>query len=163
MTRRLYCLRALILSLVATAIWLAGGDRPVQAYRPESTEVIDLVNKATAYLEHNARSGEPGGQALVALALLKTGRPSSHPSIAKAVISCRQLAARVERDGVGHHCYNVTIACIFLAELDAKTYRAACCQCHGHDQQEIGFRRLFGNAGRIFDFKLTSFLLTLEV
>jgi hypothetical protein len=96
--------------------------RSARAYKPESPEVQALVKRATAYLQE-ATHGEPGGQALIAMALLKSGANASHPQVQKAIASCRQLAASCARSGVGHTCYNEAIACIFFCDLDANQFR----------------------------------------
>ena len=95
---------------------------PVRAYTPQSPKVQQLIRRAKERLE-GQQANMPGGAALVAMALLKTGESPNHEKVQHAVEECRKLAKRVAQQGVGNKCYSETIACMFLCELDANKYR----------------------------------------
>ena len=88
----------------------------------ENPAVEQMVRKATAYLERQETSVHPGGQALIALAFLKTGADRSHPRIQQGVIASQGLAAAVARSGIAQTCYDAAVCGIFLCELDPEQY-----------------------------------------
>jgi hypothetical protein len=91
-------------------------------YSPESPEVRQMVDRGVRFLE-KAQHEEVGGMCLVGLAIYKATESKSHPKIQEAVGRARSLAAQVRQRGVGEHCYNEAVACIFLCELDPDQYR----------------------------------------
>jgi hypothetical protein len=93
------------------------------AYTAESPEVAEMVQKAVKYLETASSSGQPGGDALVGMAVLKSGEPASHPLVQRAIQSSRRQAAAVAANGISETCYNELICGMFLAEVDPKAYR----------------------------------------
>jgi len=97
--------------------------RSVEAHGPDSPVVLEMTNKAVAYLEQYGRHGEPGGMALIGMALYKSGKEKDHPRIQAAVAASRNMAATVRQKGVGESCYNAAICCVFLCEVDPVEYR----------------------------------------
>ncbi|MFV1967997.1 MAG: prenyltransferase/squalene oxidase repeat-containing protein [Pirellulaceae bacterium] len=96
----------------------------VHAYDPDSPEVLAMTNKAVAFLERYGRHEEPGGQALIGMALYKAGKQKDHPVIQQSVAAARRMAAAVGQKGdVGETCYNAAICSIFLCEMDPVAYK----------------------------------------
>jgi hypothetical protein len=101
---------------------LAAVNTPLLAYTPDSEVVRALLDRAVKVLEEEEHS-EPGGKALMALALLKAGASPSHPKVQSAAEAARQLAASAYRGDIGYNCYNAAICCLFLIDLDHARYR----------------------------------------
>lgn len=97
-------------------------DRIVVAYTPQSPEVQALLVKAIKVLETEEHP-EPGGKALMAMALLKAGVDPAHPKIQQAVAATRQYVGAIRQGGLGDTCYNAAICCLFLIDLDHSQYR----------------------------------------
>ena len=91
------------------------------AYTPNSPVVKGMVQRAKETLS-SSRANLPGGAALVAMALLKTGESRSHEKVQYAITECQELAATVAKRGVGNTCYNEAITCMFFCELDSQRY-----------------------------------------
>jgi hypothetical protein len=91
------------------------------AYTPSSPEVIALIDRAVPILEKEDH-GEPGGKALISLALLKAGKEPSHPRIQRSIASIRSYVRSIPRNGIGNHCYSAAICCLLLTELDPQAY-----------------------------------------
>lgn len=90
------------------------------AVTPESPEVIAVVEQGLAFLE-TAQDRRLGGKCLMALALLKGGRPQSHPQIQAAVAACESSRGEMQRQ---NYIYSKALAVIFLTELDAARYNS---------------------------------------
>ncbi|NLF68981.1 MAG: hypothetical protein GX575_07980 [Candidatus Anammoximicrobium sp.] len=101
---------------------LVGVSGSADAYTPDSPEVRQVVDKAVAWLEKNELKSPVGGQCLVGLALLKAGKAQSHPLIQSAIAAARKSAEQFAAKGAPGHCYNETIACIYLCDVDPMRY-----------------------------------------
>jgi len=92
-------------------------------YTPESPEVQAMLEKAVPYVEtHGKTSSGVGADCLVAMALVKAGKGQDHPLVQYAVANARKLAQEAAQKGVANHCYNESIAGIFLCDIDPKAY-----------------------------------------
>lgn len=109
-------------AVLSLACVLLSRTQTVLAYTSESPEVQAMVKKAMAYLQ-TAQHSEPGGTCLIGLAFLKTGSDQSHPKVQEAINQAQRLAREVAERGVGLHCYNEGIACIFLCEAEPRRYQ----------------------------------------
>ncbi len=112
------------LSVVLALAFVLVAPRCVWAFTPDSPEVQDMLERAVAFLDKGEDLPDVGGQCLVAMALLKTGRDHSDPLVKKAIANARKRAAEVAKNPEFNHIYNETISCIFLCELNPKTYAA---------------------------------------
>lgn len=115
---------ALLLAVLLLSIPLVlSNPSTALAYTPENPEVKQMVKKAMASLE-DATHGQPGGMALVGMAFLKSGAGDlGHPKVQEAIAQARGLARQASREGVGEHCYNEAIACIFLCEASPEEFQ----------------------------------------
>lgn len=107
--------------MLAVVILAAGmgtaAPRPGWCYTPDSPEVQEMLKRATAYLEQQPAFGEVGGECLIALALVKAGYDTGHARVQGAIRLASALAEKAGRSGITNHCYNETIACIFMCEV----------------------------------------------
>lgn len=93
---------------------------------PDSPEIQASVEKAVQYLIKSGKGKDketrPGGQALIALALLKAGVDPEHPMIREAVASIR---SKIQTDRIAfvNPIYEIGISAMFLTELDSELYR----------------------------------------
>jgi hypothetical protein len=94
--------------------------RPAFAVKPSSPEVKQLVEKGLEFLE-TANEGRFGGRCLVAMTMLKAGRPVTHAKVQAAIEECQQKA-KGEVTAVGEDIYSLGIATLFLCELDTSIY-----------------------------------------
>ena len=115
-------LRCFLCTLIVSGLIVqASGFQQAHAYTPNSPVVRGMVKRAKETLQSGYAS-LPGGEALVAMALLKTGESRSHDRVQHAISACQKLANTVAKQGVGNTCYNEAIACMFFCELDAQKY-----------------------------------------
>src|SRR5690606_23513623 len=81
--------------LLAVLVGLLVGPPNVWAYSPESPEVQRLVRRGIEFLEKTGtKESRLGGKALIAMALLKAGRPASHPLVQDAIQAVKQHVAK---------------------------------------------------------------------
>ena len=113
--------RTLLLFLSVFAVTF--GARAHAQYHPKHKEVKAIIKKAADYLDNGKYTeSKVGGQALVALALLKADAPTTNAKIQRAVELCTQdidRAFRTKETVV----YELCTAIIFLSELDAEQYK----------------------------------------
>lgn len=83
-----------------------------------------MLEKAVGYVDKNATHNRLGGKSLIALALLKGGRPADHPKVKEAVEACRDAVRQLEQQHSDDVMYDLSIAIIFLSELDPEQYRS---------------------------------------
>ncbi|WP_222434913.1 prenyltransferase/squalene oxidase repeat-containing protein [Blastopirellula retiformator] len=84
---------------------------------PDSPEVVALVNKGVTYLEGASPHTRAGGASLIALALLKAGKPVDHPRVQSGISAARKMGAGVPSH-VHDNAYDVGLCLILLCELD---------------------------------------------
>jgi hypothetical protein len=97
----------------------------LRGYTPESPEVTQMLDKATAFLEQPREITQGvGADCLVAMALLKSGKEQGHPRVQSAIAKSQKLAESVAREGIGNYCYNAAITAVFLCELDPKRFQS---------------------------------------
>ena len=94
----------------------------VNAYTPKSQEVRNMVAKGVTYLE-KVKSVDMGRDCLVALALYKTGKPTSHPKIRAAFGKIGNAIGELEAKQNVHRTYDQACALIFLCELNSPSHR----------------------------------------
>mgnify|MGYP002388879291 CR=1 FL=1 len=100
-----------------------GLPETARGYTPDSPEVQQMLDKAIPYLEKTGTTNfGVGADCLVGMALVKAGKDKSHPLVQAAIASSQRLAGAVGRQGVANYCYNETIACVFLCDMDPKAY-----------------------------------------
>lgn len=92
------------------------------AYTTDSPEVTAMVDKGAKFLETSSVHPRPGGAALVALALLKSGRPESHPRVQDGVQAAQKLGGSVPNN-IHDNAYDVGLCLILLCELDPEQNR----------------------------------------
>lgn len=110
--------------LVAIGLSIPSRARAAEALNPQSVEVKGAVAKAVQYLTAFDKPGESlGGQCLLALALIKTNQPASHPKIDAAVNAAIKAANNGDRF-VETDNYQVALPIILLASVDATKFRA---------------------------------------
>lgn len=106
-------------ALVTLGVWPEMGL--AATYSPEHPEVKAMVDQAVAYLNANPVV-DHGGQALVALALVKAGQDESNPVVQQGVEAARALS---EGKGVGSNGnYHLAMGTLLLTALDGSKYRA---------------------------------------
>jgi hypothetical protein len=112
------------LSWACAALWLfALVAAPVWAVTPDTPEVKEVIEKGVKYLESTAATDDRlGGRCLIAMALLKNGRPTSHPKVQDALKATLAFANSPTRTTDN---YSVGLALIFLCELDSSAHRSA--------------------------------------
>lgn len=84
-----------------------------------------MVNKAVAFLQTKKES-RPGGEALVGLAMLKSGAPKDHPRVVQALDAV--LASMAPGKALPDEMYTPNVEMLFLNELDRQAHRAAILQ-----------------------------------
>ncbi len=102
----------LLLSVVSTA----------NAYTPSSREVRDMVARGVRYLE-NVRPSDMGRNCLVAMALYKADKPTSHQKIQIALDQIREGTADLKAIQNVHRTYDQACALIFLCEINNTAYQ----------------------------------------
>ena len=109
------------LVLASLLVAIVSGQTAQAQYHPKHPDVKGIVNAAVRYLEQDhpkqGYTQQMGGAAIIGLAILKAGRPKSHPKITAAVKLIRQRLQQGAPDN-----YNGGIATIFLCELDHQLY-----------------------------------------
>lgn len=96
---------------------------PIGAVTPDSPEVKQVIEKGVRFLESSeATDGRLGGRCLIAMALLKNGRPASHPKVQDALKATLAFSSQPTR---GTDNYSVGLSLIFLCELDPSAHRSA--------------------------------------
>lgn len=120
--RRWQNTRCIVAVLVGALCLVLGASRPANALTPKSPEVKRAVEKAVTFLESEQGSDRRvGGQALVAMALLKSGKSPSHPRVQAAAAAVRQsLSTSNPKYG---ELYTPGLSLIFLVELESEQYR----------------------------------------
>lgn len=112
--------RALLACLLGAGGVLAGSVG-AYAYTPESPEVQEIIRGGSEYLLAQKPHARVGGEALVGLALSKSGAPQEHPRIQAALSKCQEFAATVPQ--YRHDViYDAGLALIFFCEIDPFTY-----------------------------------------
>jgi hypothetical protein len=100
-------------------------SRPAAALTPDDPAVQAAVTKAKGYLELNTPFGVGvGHQALVALALVKTGADARHPVVKQAVSGIKNALASNQMAVSYLSVYNISVAIIFLKNLDPKAHES---------------------------------------
>lgn len=94
----------------------------VCAYDIDSPEVVAMVDKGAKFLETTSVHARPGGKALVALALVKSGKPVSHPRVQEGIKAAQALGEKVPNN-IHDNSYDVGLCLILLCELDPDEYR----------------------------------------
>ena len=93
-----------VCSMLAAVIAVASlgllPDTAALAYTPESPEVKKVVDQAIKFLETGDADERPGGKALVALALLKYGKPKDHAKVKEAAEHIRNILGKMEPENV---------------------------------------------------------------
>ena len=99
------------------------------AYTPKDPTVQRMVARGIAYLESNPDS-RVGGNAVIALAMVKAGKPWNHPMVvgaAEAIKAKIQAAggdpANLVIDKKDNDVYSIGTSAIFLISYDPSTYR----------------------------------------
>ena len=110
--------------LLALFAWGALSVSGVWGFHPESPEVVSMVNAAAKFLEDSS-DGRVGGRALVAMALLKSGRPAEHPQILGSVQELRELSQGTAPIEATLDIYETSVSIIFLCEVDPGAHSAA--------------------------------------
>lgn len=123
---------ALIVSVVSLfMLFLAIDCQPCLAYTPKDPVVTRMVARGLAYIE-NESDPRPGAMAVMALALVKAGKPTDHPLIVKTVEMIQQTIVKSGGDpsklemgteGGNNDIYSIGTSAIFLLSLDSATYR----------------------------------------
>jgi len=116
------------------------------AYTPDSPEVVEMVQKALAYLEKQDHD-QLGGACLIGLAEYKGGKGKGDPQVQEALARC----AKAAQASSGDHIYNEAIAIIFLCEVDPDGHRAEInsflAEMMRHQKPQGGFGYLSGKPG----------------
>ncbi len=104
-----------------TSCWLIPPSS-ASAYTTESPQVKEMVRLGATYLQGKPLPKELGGACLVALAIYKSGFKNDK-KIAEAVAQCQRAAGTYPKaQAANKDVYNLGIAIIFLAELNAERY-----------------------------------------
>lgn len=120
---------------------ITAGTLCAQGLTPQSPEIQEAVKKGIAFLEKNgAAENRQGGQALIGMAVLKSGADAEHPLIRRAVEAIRKSisSSKVE---MSDPIYSVGLSVMFLSDLDADKYRAeldALCRFLQNNQRSDG-------------------------
>jgi hypothetical protein len=118
---RVNCIVRLPVGVVA--LFMAMSAAPSWAVTPDSPEVKQVIEKGLQFLETTGATEERlGGKCLIAMALLKNGRPAAHPKVQDALKAALAYANSPNR---GTDNYSVGLALIFLCELDPSEHRSA--------------------------------------
>ena len=100
------------------------------AYTPKDRSVRRMIDRGMPILESGS-DNRTGGMAVIALALVKAGKPSDHPQVVKAVQKIQadiQASggdpAKLQMDGSAvNDIYSLGTSAIFLSSLDPVAYR----------------------------------------
>jgi len=122
--------------LLCVACFLLAVPEPAHAFKPEDPEVRSMVDRGIRYLEGLTESevkstpygGGDGQAVLIGYAHLKAEHNEESPVVKLALANALQLAAGVASNGgkLDHQSkshYEIPIAIMFLAELDANGYK----------------------------------------
>lgn len=119
--------RALIVFCLAFLSVALARTPAAKAYKPESPEVQQMLNRAVKFLVDKHQTDQSyyprlGGMCVVGMAVYKHTDNPGHELVQAAVAKCKAVC----RAGVpwsSESNYSVGIAVIFLCELDAQLYR----------------------------------------
>lgn len=110
-------------SALGVALWMVVLSKAM-ALSPDSPVVKAAVRKAVEYLEAPTTDERRlGGRAVVALALLKSGSPVTHPLIRNAATDIHKHIAERKVTNLNLDVYTTGLSLIFLISLDPKTHR----------------------------------------
>lgn len=105
--------------LVGSLLAVALTASPCRAYSPSSPEVIQMVNRAVAYLKKSSHT-KPGGWALIGLTLVKNRESLGDPKIVEAA---QKVSEAVHKDLATMDIYSTGLSVIFLTNYDSGKYR----------------------------------------
>ena len=114
--------------LAAVCLWLAPA-RPLAAYTPDDAQVQAMVSKGIYFLERSKHERMDkmyeGGYILVGYAVYKVLADKAHPLVKKGIeVSIEKIEKEMEKaQGAEKIMYEISIAAIFLADIDATLYR----------------------------------------
>lgn len=97
-----------------------GPARDVLAVKPSSPEVKKLIDKGVAFLEKSSE-GRLGGRCLMAMTLLKAGKPATHKMVQAAIEECQKVAAG-DAKAPSEDIYSLGVIVLFFCELDTSKY-----------------------------------------
>ncbi|NQT17336.1 MAG: HEAT repeat domain-containing protein [Planctomycetes bacterium] len=117
--------RLLVAGVVAASITAV--CRPANGYTSSDPKVKEAVERAVGFLEKggkgDSRESRPGGQAVVGIALLKSGTGPSHPKIVAVANFVQRATNRGKTPGDGGlDVYGTALAAIFFCLLDPNRY-----------------------------------------
>ncbi len=115
--------RSALSGVVAVVLFGLLPGQVSHGYTPDSPEVKECVERAVQFLESDgAGETRPGGQALIALALLKNGAPKDHARVKRAVDTIRKALGEMQPEKVRMDIYSTGLSAVFLLELDPLEY-----------------------------------------
>ena len=128
LVQRSYFALPIAVSILAANLVVCSG---VFAYTPKDPVVQRMVARGVAYLESNSDE-RIGGNAVIALALVKAGKPWDHPVV---VAAAKAIQAKIQASGGdpskltidnlhNDDIYSIGTSAIFLLSYDPETYRA---------------------------------------
>ena len=105
---------------LTTALAVLLATQAAFAFRPDSPEVKQLVERGVKFLESkDAIDGRVGAQAVAGLALLKYGVKPDHPKVVAAANAIESEVARAGTSGaIGLDIYATGLSIIFLVTLE---------------------------------------------
>ena len=112
--------RSLVIQLICCIVVFAFLATPSLGYKTTSPVVTKMVDKAAKFLQ-GASHGEPGGAALIGLALYKNKKTMDHPKVAQMA---EQVAGAVRGDIEKMDIYSTGLSLIFLCTYDKDKYRS---------------------------------------
>ncbi len=123
---------ALIFSVFFSLVFfIATNAEHCRAYTPKDPVVKRMVDRGLASIETES-DNRPGAMAVMALALVKAGKPADHPLIAKTI---EMIQAKIKECGgdpvklemgsqsTTNDIYSIGTSVIFLVSFDPATYR----------------------------------------